>query len=123
VRASYTATPTLSFQLYAAPFLSRGSFTDIRELGPDPRATRFQDRYTPYVPPAGSSLGFDVLQVRSNSVVRWEFRPGSTLFAVWTHGRDGFDDFRNRSWRAEYDELFALHPSNTFLLKLAYWID
>jgi len=42
-----------------------------------------------YTPPAGSSLGFDVLQLRSTSLVRWEFRPGSTLFAVWTHGRDG----------------------------------
>ncbi len=65
-----------------------------------------------------------MLQVRSNSVVRWEFRPGSTLFAVWTHGRDGYDtSFTPRSWRDEYNNLLALHPSNTFLLKLAYWLD
>lgn len=122
-RVSYTATPTLSFQLYAAPFVSRGAYTDVRQLSATPRAEQYQDRYAPYVPPANASLGFDVLQVRSNSVVRWEFRPGSTLFAVWTHGRDGFNDFRDRSWRAEYDELLALHPANTFLLKLAYWLD
>jgi hypothetical protein len=122
-RVSYTATPTLSFQLYAAPFVSRGAYTDTRELSATPRAERYEDRYTPYATPPGTSLGFDVLQVRSNSVVRWEFRPGSTLFAVWTHGRDGFNDFSTRSWRDEYDELLALHPSNTFLLKLAYWID
>jgi hypothetical protein len=85
---------------------------------------RYEDRYAPYTTPAGTSLGFDVLQVRSNSVVRWEFRPGSTLFAVWTHGRDGYDPtFRDRGWRAEYQDLFALHPSNTFLLKLAYWLN
>ena len=122
-RVSYTATPTLSFQLYAAPFVSRGVYTDTRELSATPRAERYQDRYMPYVTPPDASLGFDVLQVRSNSVVRWEFRPGSTLFAVWTHGRDGFNDFRDRSWRAEYDELLALHPANTFLVKLAYWLD
>jgi hypothetical protein len=123
IRASYTATPTLSFQLYAAPFVSRGVYTNTRELSATPRAERYEDRYSAYVTPPGTSLGFDVLQVRSNSVVRWEFRPGSTLFAVWTHGRDGFNDFQRRGWRAEYDELMALHPSNTFLLKLAYWID
>ena len=123
VRVSYTATPALSFQLYAAPFVSRGVYTNTRELSATPRAERYEDRYAPYVTPPGASLGFDVLQVRSNSVVRWEFRPGSTVFAVWTHGREGFNDFRDRSWRAEYDELLALHPANTFLLKLAYWLD
>ena len=72
----------------------------------------------------GRITGFDVLQLRSNSVVRWEFRPGSTLFAVWTHGRDGYDpSFRSRSWGSEYGDLFALHPANTFLLKLSYWIN
>jgi hypothetical protein len=124
VRVSYTATPALSFQLYTAPFVSRGKYTNTRELSATPRAERYEDRYAPYAPPAGTSLGFDVLQVRSNSVLRWEFRPGSTLFAVWTHGRDGYDPtFVDRSWRAEYDGLFALHPANTFLLKLAYWIE
>jgi hypothetical protein len=85
---------------------------------------RYEDRYTPYTTPAGTSLGFDILQVRSNSVLRWEFRPGSTLFAVWTHGREGYDPtFRDRSWRDEYKDLFALHPANTFLLKVAYWLN
>ena len=124
VRVSYTATPALSFQLYAAPFVSRGEYTNTRELSATPRAERYEDRYAPYATPAGTSLGFDVLQMRSNSVVRWEFRRGSTLFAVWTHGRDGFESaFRDRSWRDEYNDLLALHPSNTFLLKLAYWLD
>ena len=122
-RVSYTATPTLSFQLYAAPFVSRGQYSNPRELSANPRAVRYEDRYTPYAAPAGATAGFDVLQVRSNSVLRWEFRPGSTLFAVWTHGREGFDQFRDRSWRDEYGDLFALHPSNTFLLKVAYWIN
>lgn len=124
VRASYTATPTLSFQLYAAPFVSRGEYSGMRELSATPRAPAYEDRYVAYAAPAGSAMGFDILQLRSNSVVRWEFRPGSTLFAVWTHGRDGYDPrYRDRNWRDEYDDLFALHPANTFLLKLAYWLD
>jgi hypothetical protein len=124
VRISYTATPTLSLQLYSAPFVSRGQYSDVRELSADPRATSYASRFVSYAPPAGTSLGFDVLQLRSTSVVRWEFRPGSTLFAVWTHGRDGFDpQFRERSIRSEFNDLFALHPENTFLLKLAYWLN
>ncbi len=123
-RISYTATPTLSLQLYAAPFVSRGSYADTRELSATPRAERYEDRYAPYTTPDGTALGFDVLQLRSTSVMRWEFRPGSTLFAVWTHGRDGFDPrFRDRSWSGEYGDLFALHPANTFLLKMAYWLN
>jgi hypothetical protein len=121
VRVSYAMTPELSFQLYAAPFVSRGAYTNPRELSATPRAPAYDDRYAAYTPPAGTAMGFDVLQLRSNSVLRWEFRPGSTLFAVWTHGRDGFDGrFVDRPWRDEYDGLFALHPINTVLVKMAY---
>jgi hypothetical protein len=124
VRVSYAATPALSFQLYAAPFVSRGEYTKVRELSATPRAESYADRYAAYTPPAGTAMGFDVLQLRSNSVLRWEFRPGSALFAVWTHGRDGYDPrFRDRAWRAEYDDLLALHPANTFLVKLAYLLN
>lgn len=124
IRVSYTATPALSFQLYTAPFVSRGAYGNVRELSATPRADRYEERFVAYAPPPGTSMGFDVLQVRSNSVVRWEFRPGSTLFAVWTHGRDAFDPkFTPRSWQSEYDDLLALHPQNTFLVKLAWWIN
>lgn len=121
VRVSYAMTPALSFQLYAAPFVSRGHYSSPRELSANPRAGAYADRYASYTPPAGTGMGFDVLQLRSNSVLRWEFRPGSTLFAVWTHGRDGFEGrYLDRPWDDEYDALFALHPINTVLVKMAY---
>jgi hypothetical protein len=126
IRASYTATPDVSFQLYAAPFLSRGRFSDFRELSSTPRAERYEARYAAYDPPAGASRGFDILELRSNSVLRWEFKPGSTFFAVWTHGRggDAYDPLTpDRRWKDEYGDLFALHPANTFLIKVAYWLD
>ncbi len=125
IRASYTATPDLSFQLYAAPFISRGHYSDFRELSATPRAARFDDRYAAYTPPVNASRGFDILDLRSNSVLRWEFRPGSTFFAVWTHGRggDAFDPTAPaRRWKDEYGDLFALHPDNTFLVKVAWWL-
>ena len=57
-------------------------------------------------------------------MVRWEYRPGSTLFVVWQHGRQDFSGAAdNRSWGAEYNDLFGLHPDNTFLVKCAYWLN
>ena len=36
---------------------------------------------------------FKFLQFRSNLVIRWEYRPGSTLYLVWSQGRtDVFSD-------------------------------
>jgi hypothetical protein len=111
--------------VYAAPFLSRGRYSSVRELSETPRATRYEDRYVSYTPPAGTSMGFDVLELRSNNVIRWEFRPGSTFFAVWSHGRggDAYDPTNpTPTWRNEYGDLFGLHPENTFLVKLAWWL-
>ena len=123
-RWNYTMTPTLSLQVYAAPFLSRGQYSKVRELSATPRAARYADRYQAFTPPDDTDMGFDFKQLRSNTVLRWEFRPGSTLFAVWTHGRDDYvTEYSQRSWGANYKDLFALHPSNTFLVKMAYWLN
>ncbi|HYD51542.1 MAG TPA: DUF5916 domain-containing protein [Gemmatimonadaceae bacterium] len=124
VRVNYAVTPTLSLQMYAAPYVSRGAYDDVRELSATPRADRYEDRFTPYVPPEDAETGFNLKDLRSNSVLRWEFRPGSTLFAVWQHGRSDYDPrFLRRSWRSEYGDLFALRPDNTFLVKVAYWLN
>jgi len=122
-RVSYTMTPTLTLQLYAQPFVTKGAFSNVRELSATPRAVDYDARFQPFAPPQGARSGFNVRQFRSNSVLRWEYRPGSTLFVVWAHGRDSSDpQMGTRSWRQEYDEMFAVHPENTFLVKLAYWL-
>lgn len=119
-RFNYTATPTLSLQVYAEPFVSTGTYTNLRRLS-DPTAAGFDARYTPY---AGSPGGFNMKEFRSNSVLRWEYRPGSTLFVVWQQGRSDFingaSDFR---FGRDYGNLFGVHPDNTFLVKLSYWFN
>ena len=104
--------------------MATGTYNDVRELSATPDASSYDARFQPYTPPPGSATQFKVTELISNSVVRWEYRPGSTLFVVWQHGREGpgpNDTFR-QSWTRDYRELFDLHPDNTFLIKVAYWL-
>jgi hypothetical protein len=57
-------------------------------------------------------------------VFRWEYRPGSTLFVVWTQGRHGFAGLEGtRAFGGDFGDLFALRPENSFLVKVSYWIN
>jgi hypothetical protein len=124
VRGSYTATPDLTLELYAQPFVSRGTYSDVRELSTTPHAADYAARFIPFTPPASADLAFRFTRLRTNAVLRWEYRPGSTLFVVWAHGREAFvDQAEERPWRHEYRDLLELHPDNTFLVKLAYWLN
>ncbi len=121
-RLNFTATPNLSLQIYAQPFVTSGRYSDWVELN-DPRASRFADRYQPYSNPEGLS-GFNYKQLRSNTVVRWEYRPGSVLYFVWSQQRqqDGIDPGSFQFGR-DYRNLFRAHPGNTFLIKGSYWLN
>lgn len=124
-RMNFTATPTLTLQVYAEPFVSKGIYSDIRELD-DPRAADYDARLKPYADPAVSDnpRQFNFKQFRSNVVLRWEYRPGSALYLVWQQGREHFEDQRGtRTLFGDMDRLFAVHPNNTFLVKLSYWLD
>ncbi|HEX2721860.1 MAG TPA: DUF5916 domain-containing protein [Gemmatimonadaceae bacterium] len=120
-RMSYTATPTLSLQFYAEPFVTTGDYSNIRELA-SPRAAGYRDRFQPYA--LGSEPGgFNEKQYRSNMVVRWEYKPGSSVFLVWSQGRDQGDrNLGNFAPGRDYGDLFSARPDNTLLLKASYWL-
>jgi hypothetical protein len=119
-RVDYTLSTVLTLQLYAQPFVSKGDFSNPRALA-DPNARAFDDRYQPSgVAPAG----FNFKAFNSTTVLRWEYRPGSTLFVVWTQGRRDFAPAMGpRSLTGDFGDLFGLHPNNTFLVKASYWIN
>ena len=122
-RLGYTFTPTTSLQVYASPFISKGTYSDVRELA-DARASAFADRYRPYEDPgvAADPGGFNFQQFRSNVVFRWEYRPGSTLFLVWSQGRQASSPFEGEdSFRGDLGDLFARRADDTFLVKVSYW--
>ncbi|MGE3527012.1 MAG: DUF5916 domain-containing protein, partial [Gemmatimonadales bacterium] len=46
-RLGYTFTPAATLQIYASPFVSKGTYSDVRELA-SPRAVDYDARYQPY---------------------------------------------------------------------------
>ncbi|HUF90582.1 MAG TPA: DUF5916 domain-containing protein [Gemmatimonadota bacterium] len=140
VRANFSFTPDLSLELYAEPFAASGRYSDIGELAA-PRthdlriygeaegtgASRDEESgdWTFTDGDAEVELGnpdFDVLSFRSNLVMRWEWRPGSTFFLVWQQNRSAADD-EGRFVRAGdlYDTLGA-DGENVLAVKFTYWL-
>jgi hypothetical protein len=125
LRLDYTASPKLTLQVYAEPFVSKGTYSDIREAL-NPRAAAYADRYVPYADTAVANHpgGFNFKQLRSNVVLRWEYLPGSTVYLVWTQGRSGYAGAEGtRSFAGDFGDILDLHPDNTFLIKVAHWLD
>ena len=122
-----TFTATTSLQVYAQPFISKGTFSNLRALSSTPRAASYDDRYEPFVP--GPTLvalpqGFNYQAFQSNVVFRWEYRPGSTLFLVWNEGRSGWvGEEGDAGFFGDLRDLYRLHPMNTFLVKVSYWLN
>ena len=119
-RIDYTLNTTLTVQLYAQPFVSKGTYSSVRQLAAS-RAVDYDARYAPYA--FANPGGFNFKQFNSNLVVRWEYRPGSVLFVVWTQGRQDFlSAMGTRSFAGDFHDLFDTHPDNTFLVKASYWL-
>jgi hypothetical protein len=121
MRMNYTITPTLSLESYVQPFVSTGYYTDWRAIAdgsavdPDARFRAYDTR--------GAPSGFRFGQLRTNNVVRWEYRPGSVLFFVWTQGRDANEPSPDRfDVTRSYDAIFSRRPDNVFLVKASYWL-
>ena len=124
MRFTYPFTASATLQVYAQPFVSKGTYSNVRQLSATPRAADFASRYVPDPVLADNPGGFNFKQFRSNVVFRWEYRPGSTLFVVWSQGRQGSVGAEGtRGFGGDLNDLFDLRPDNGFLVKLSYWIN
>ncbi len=122
---SYTITTALTVQWHIEPFVSQGRFTNLRELA-TPGAANYAARYQPYADTAIADHlgGVDSRQFNSNLVLRWEYRPGSALFLVWTQGRNDYQSVVSPGGvRDDLRQLFSLPANNIFLVKVSYWLD
>ncbi len=126
LRLNYTVSPDMSIQVYAQPFDSKGTYANVRELSATPRADRYDDRFQTYGDTAVTNNpgGFNYKQFASNVVFRWEYRRGSVLYVVWNQGRQGVVGAEGvNNFQDDMRDLFRLHPLNTFLVKMSYWLN
>jgi len=142
VRANWTFSPHLSLQVYAEPFIATGRYSRYKEAA-DTHAIAYADRFLVY-DPAAEIVGadsvmvdrdgdgavdltfgrpdFSVRELRSNVVLRWEYRPGSAVFLIWSHDRaDSLVDGRYRLG-ADLAGLASAPAEHVVMLKANYWI-
>ena len=120
-RMDLALTPRATLQLYAQPLIGSAKYDDFAEVV-SPRATSMDER----VHVLGSSEGvsdpsFGTRNVLANAVFRWEYRPGSALFVVFTQQRDAqVDDPAWHLGQATH-ELWRVPASSVLMVKWSYW--
>ncbi len=141
IRVEWTFTPDLSLQVFAQPFISAGEFSRFKELsqpksinysvyGEDIGSVAYDEENEVFqIDPTGDGSGefsiakpdFNIRSLRGNAVLRWEFRPGSTLFLVWQQNRESRERTGLFNVGNDFGELFQNPASHTFLVKFSYW--
>jgi hypothetical protein len=145
-RASVMISPRMSLQVYAQPLLSAGRYSGFKQAM-QPRTYTFSrfgsdvgsiaydaasDRYQ--VDPSGGLSGgssgmpfgfgnpdFNFKSLRVNAVYRWEFRPGSTVYAVWTQQREDYARPGQFAFGSDLTSLAHAPADNIVMVKMSYW--
>jgi hypothetical protein len=137
-RIDYNITPEVSIQYYGSPYASAGKYSDFKTVT-NPKAAEYSDRYSNLHPVfIGNNYeisennhsqidytfgnpDFNFSQFRSNLVFRWEYRPGSQIYFVWSQDRTNYIMPGNSSIYTVVGDLRNVYPNNIFLIKINYW--
>ena len=132
-------TPDLSIQYYGSPFTSVAQY-DRFKYATNTLASNYSDRFQEFTPDEINSTdgiynisnpnasgtfkdpNFSFNEFRSNLVARWEYLPGSTVYLVWEHNRSGRMPIYQPGWGSNIDQIWGIAPTNTFMLKVNYWL-
>jgi hypothetical protein len=137
VRLNYAIKPDLTLETYIEPFASSGRFHDFGELraarsgalrtyGTD--GTTITRTATGYTITDGSTSfrlpdrDFNVRSLRSNLVLRWEWRPGSTAFLVWQQNRASSEEVGGRAGIFDIGDALTAAGNNYLAIKVSYWL-
>jgi hypothetical protein len=144
-RLDVTFTPDLTLQLYAQPFISSGAYTAFKEFdaprqihktvygagkgtinttgsGESLIYTIDPDGAGPSSPFTLANPDFNFRSLRGTAVLRWEYRPGSTLFFVWNQVRSDAVSVGDFDFTRDRQALFSAHPDNVFVVKMNYYL-
>jgi hypothetical protein len=114
-RANIIFNPRLSLEVYLQPFVTAGDYEGFKELA-EPDSYEFSA-----YPEPDSNPDFRRRSLRSNIVLRWEYRPGSTLFLVWSQSRSDRTDRPRLRPLSNLREVFADDGTNVLFVKATYW--
>ena len=151
-RVNIAFNPKVTLQFYAQPLISSGSYVTTKQLlaaetfdfdvfeegvavdsgegvscvggrtcvQDDERYIDWNgDGVTDY---SFSDQNFNIQSLRLNAVLRWEYRPGSTIFLVWQQNRSERFDTGSFDLGSDLRALRALPAENVFILKVNYWL-
>ncbi|MCG8329637.1 MAG: carbohydrate binding family 9 domain-containing protein [Chitinophagales bacterium] len=142
LRLNYTITPNLTIQYYGQPFVSSGKYDDFNFVqaplanSHKEQLVFFNDRQisqnaglTSYIIDENedgspdyqfSNPDFNFTQFQSNLVLRFEYKPGSEIFLVWSQNATDYGMPETRFIEDINQQLLKITPNNTFLIKMTY---
>ena len=138
-RLNYTFTPNLTFEMYLQPLVSNGLYGAPSEFQ-TPSRYRFDaygatlgtlakdgstytidpDRFGPAASFSVTDPSFTTRSVRGNAVLRWEYRPGSTLYLVWQQERLNGTRMPDFEIGRALGSLFNASSDHVIVLKWSY---
>jgi hypothetical protein len=122
VRGTYTFTPTLTLQAYGQLFLAGGHYGQTVAATASGKGSELPfHAFQPTARPADDAPDFRDGAINVNLVLRWEFRPGSTLLGVYTHaqGQTTFDPTTDGFGRPSFSRFQGGAGADLFLVKLS----
>ncbi len=139
IRLNWTFTPRLSFQAYLQPYADSGDYREFKELAAA-RTFRFNfygrngstltssggvytvdpDGPGPAAPFTFGDPDFRFRSLRGTLVLRWEYRPGSMLYVVWTQRRSDESLEGPTGFWNDISDMVHAPGENIFLLKFSY---
>ncbi len=139
-RVNYVLSPKMSLQLYMQPLVSVGDYREFKELaqprtftftryGQDRGAIEYHEatrRYTVDPGDGGAPFAFDdpdfnFKSLRLNAIFRWEWRPGSAMYLVWTEQRQDMAHPGQFMLGRDISRTFSAPADDVLMFKIAYW--
>jgi hypothetical protein len=123
-RSTLTFTKNLSLQVWVQAFMAIGDYENFKLL--DPPGSFKPLGNVEYSGNLSHNTyeddpDFNCKSLNANLVLRWEYRPGSTIYLVWTQFRDDYEEYGHLPFDEGLREIWNLSANNTFLIKANYW--
>lgn len=136
IRFNFAISPDFTIEFYASPYISNGKYLAFGEIQnrnnynlkiygeyPSTYIEKFENYYK--ISDNGQDFylynqDFYFTSFRSSTVLRWEFLPGSLLYAVWQVNDSKYYPYQ--LIKAEsFSDILSKKAYHSFMIKFSYW--